>query len=106
MASDARTKPDGHKRRSSKRRPDLFKVLTWLASVAALMTLLGILESIIAPAWPAIQQSGLGFFTSTVWDVNRNRYGALPFLIGTAASSLIALCIALPLGVFIALFLS
>src|SRR5580704_15266225 len=106
MASDGRTRPDGHKMRSGKRRPDLFMVLTWLASVAAVVTLLWILESIVTPAWPAIRQSGLSFFTSTVWDVNRNRYGALPFLVGTAASSLIALCIALPLGVFIALFLS
>jgi phosphate transport system permease protein len=81
-------------------------VLTWVASVAAVLTLLWILESIVTPAWPAIQQCGLGFFTNTVWDVNRDRYGALPFLIGTATSSLIALCIALPLGVFIALFLS
>src|ERR1700719_5153295 len=104
--TDAGTKPNGHKRRSAKRRLDVFMVLTWLASVAAVGVLLWILESIVTPAWPAIQQSGLGFFTSTIWDVNRNRYGALPFLIGTATSSLIALCIALPLGVFIALFLS
>jgi phosphate transport system permease protein len=103
MASDGGTSPTSHKMRGTKRRPDVFMVLTWLASVAAVAVLLWILESIVTPAWPAIQQSGLGFFTSTVWDVNRNRYGALPFLIGTAASSLIALCIALPLGVFIAL---
>ena len=89
-----------------KKPPDFFLALTWVASVAAVLTLLWILESIVLPAWPAIQQDGLGFFTGTVWDVNRNRYGALPFLIGTAASSLIALCIALPLGIFIALFLS
>ena len=106
MASDRGMNPTGHKMRGTKRRPDVFMVLTWLASVMAVVVLLWILESIVTPAWPAIQQSGLGFFTSTVWDVNRNRYGALPFLIGTAASSLIALCIALPLGVFIALFLS
>jgi phosphate transport system permease protein len=106
MASDRGTNPTGHQMRGTKRRLDVFMVLTGLASVAAVVVLLWILESIVTPAWPAIQQSGLGFFTSTIWDVNRNRYGALPFLIGTAASSLIALCIALPLGVFIALFLS
>jgi phosphate transport system permease protein len=106
MAGDKETKWGGREARRIKRRPDLFMVLTWLASVAAVLTLLWILESIVAPAWPAIQQSGFSFFTNTVWDVNRNRYGALPFLIGTATSSLIALCIALPLGVFIALFLS
>src|SRR5208283_343684 len=78
----------------------------WVASVAAVATLLWILESIVTPAWPAIQQMGLGFFTSTAWDANKDRYGALPFLIGTTVSSLIALLLALPLGVFIALFLS
>jgi phosphate transport system permease protein len=81
-------------------------VITWVASIAAVATLLWIVESIITPAIPAIQKTGLSFFTSTVWDVNRDRYGAVPFLVGTALSSTIALLLALPLGVFIALFLS
>jgi phosphate transport system permease protein len=106
MPGDGKTSSTGLQRGKAKRRPDLFMVITWVASAAAVLTLLWILESIITPAWPAIQKTGLSFFTSTVWDVNRDRYGALPFLIGTTVSSLIALCIALPLGVFIALFLS
>jgi phosphate transport system permease protein len=106
MPGDVKTGSTGLQRGKFKRRPDLFMVLTWVASAAAVLTLLWILESIITPAWPAIQKTGLSFLTSTVWDVNRDRYGALPFLIGTTVSSLIALCIALPLGVFIALFLS
>src|SRR5215469_9805910 len=83
-----------------------FLAITWLMSVAAVATLLWIVVSIIIPAWPAIQKTGLGFFMNTAWDANRDRYGAFPFLVGTALTSLIALCIALPLGVFIALFLS
>jgi len=106
MASDEGTGSADQKIGKTKRRPDLFMVLTWVASVAAVATLLWILESIVTPAWPAIQQMGLGFFTSTAWDANRDHYGALPFLIGTTVSSLIALLLALPLGVFIALFLS
>ena len=90
----------------SRRRPDFFLLLTGAASVATVVILLWILESIIVPALPAIQKTGFSFFTSAIWDVNRNRYGALPFLVGTTMSSLIALLIALPLGVFIALFLS
>ena len=92
--------------KKKRRRNDLFLVITWVASVAAVATLLWILESIITPAIPAIQKTGFSFFTSTVWDVNRDRYGAVPFLAGTAISSTIALLFALPLGVFIALFLS
>ena len=92
--------------KQTRRKNDFFLVITWLASIAAVATLLWILESIITPAIPAIQKTGLSFFTSTVWDVNRDRYGAVPFLAGTAISSTIALLLALPLGVFIALFLS
>jgi phosphate transport system permease protein len=92
--------------KQTRRKNDFFLVITWLASIAGVATLLWILESIITPAIPAIQKTGLSFFTSTVWDVNRDRYGAVPFLAGTAISSTIALLLALPLGVFIALFLS
>jgi phosphate transport system permease protein len=92
--------------KKTRRRLDLFHVLTWVASAATVFILLWILESIFTPALPMIQRSGLGFFTSIAWNVNRDVYGALPFVIGTAMTSLIALILALPLGVFIALFLS
>jgi phosphate transport system permease protein len=92
--------------RRTRPRPDLFLILTWVASVSAVVTLLWIVFSILLPAIPAIQKTGLGFFTNAIWDANRQRFGALPFLIGTAITSLLALCIALPLGVFIAISLS
>jgi phosphate transport system permease protein len=92
--------------KKTRRRFDLFHLLTWLASAATVFVLLWILESIFTPALPMIQRSGLGFFTSIAWNVNRDVYGALPFVIGTTMTSLIALILALPLGVFIALFLS
>jgi phosphate transport system permease protein len=89
-----------------RRRHDLFLGLTWVASIAAVVTLLWIIFSILVPAFPAIQKTGFGFFTSAIWDANRQRFGALPFLVGTGVTSVLALCLALPLGVFIALFLS
>jgi phosphate transport system permease protein len=92
--------------KKTRRRLDLFLVLTWLASAATVLILAWILESIFTPALPMIQRTGLNFFTSTAWNVNRDVYGALPFVVGTAMTSLIALILALPLGVFIALFLS
>jgi phosphate transport system permease protein len=85
---------------------DFFSILTWIASVATIVTLLWIVASILEQALPAIQKTGLSFFTSSVWDSNREKFGAFPFLLGTAMSSLIALCFALPLGVAIAIFLS
>jgi phosphate transport system permease protein len=57
-------------------------------------------------AWPAISKFGLGFITGIQWSPNREVFGVLPVLIGTAASSFLALLLALPLGLAIALFLS
>ena len=78
---------------------DFFLLLTWVAAVATVASLVWIVWSILEAAFPAIQKEGLSFFTSAVWDNNRERFGALPFIVGTAASSLIALLFALPLGV-------
>jgi phosphate transport system permease protein len=85
---------------------DLFFVLTWVASVATVITLVWIVWSILQAALPAIVATGWSFFVNSVWNPNRNIYGALPFLNGTAGSSGIALLLALPLGVAIAIFLS
>jgi phosphate transport system permease protein len=49
---------------------------------------------------------GFSFLNKTVWDPVANDFGALPFLYGTVVSSLIALLIAVPLGVGSAVFLA
>jgi len=46
------------------------------------------------------------FLTSTEWDPVQQRYGALPFIYGTLVTSAVALVVALPVGVGLALFLS
>jgi phosphate transport system permease protein len=48
---------------------------------------------------------GFGFLTSSEWDPVQDRFGALPFIYGTIASSVIALVIAVPLSVGVAIFL-
>jgi phosphate transport system permease protein len=55
---------------------------------------------------PAIQKFGWKFIINTDWDPVQESYGALPFIFGTLYSSLVALLIALPLSVGIAVFLS
>jgi phosphate transport system permease protein len=61
----------------------------------------------LVQAWPAIAHFGLGFFSTVAWKTNEpENYGVLPYLVGTALSSIIALLFALPLGVLIAIFLS
>lgn len=86
--------------------PDLFRVLCWVASAATVATIAWIIAEITHQSWPAIREFGIGFLFGEKWIPNRDVFGVLPFLVGTAVSSLIALFFALPLGLSIAIFLS
>jgi phosphate transport system permease protein len=55
---------------------------------------------------PSIHKFGWNFITGTTWDPVQDEYGAWPFIFGTMVSSLLALLLALPLSVGIAIFLS
>ncbi|HEX8394259.1 MAG TPA: phosphate ABC transporter permease subunit PstC [Longimicrobium sp.] len=57
-------------------------------------------------AWPAVRAFGAAFVTGTTWDPVAGKFGALPFVFGTVASSLLALLIAVPLSVGLAIFLT
>ena len=57
-------------------------------------------------AWPAIQDFGLSFIWTDAWDPVTKTFGALIFIYGTVVTSLIALAIATPLSIAIALFLT
>jgi phosphate transport system permease protein len=56
--------------------------------------------------WPALQQFGIGFLTSSEWDPVNGRFGAAPAIVGTILTSIIALLIATPLALGAAIFLS
>jgi phosphate transport system permease protein len=76
------------------------------AAILTLAMLVGILLSLLAGAWPAINQFGWHFFTSSVWDPVQNNYGGLVMIYGTLATSIIALLIAVPVSFGIAVFLT
>lgn len=89
-----------------RRRKDYFRGLCWIAAVMTVLLLGLIIYEIFTQALPAIHQFGWSFLTSSEWRPNRDVYGVLPMLFGTAMSSFIALLLALPLGLAVALFLS
>jgi phosphate transport system permease protein len=85
------------------------RVLFGLCALAALLagiTLVGIAYQIIHNAHPAISRFGLGFLWHTTWAPNFKIFGAGALLYGTAVTSLLALILAAPLGIAIALYLS
>lgn len=84
----------------------LLLIVTLGASVAALGLIGVIAWKIIRGAHLAFSTFGLSFIWGTAWNTNKNVFGALPGLYGTAVTSLMALLIATPLALAIALFLS
>ena len=89
-----------------RRSPDLFRILCGVASVATVATLAWMIFEITHQSWPAIVKFGPGFIFDNKWQPNRDIYGVLPFLLGTGISALIAIILALPLGLAVAIFLS
>lgn len=89
-----------------RRLPDFFRWLTAGAAVISVFVLGWIFWEVFQEAKPALEKFGLGFLTNAQWQPNRDRYGVLPFLVGTGATALIALILAFPPGLAIAIFLS
>jgi phosphate transport system permease protein len=84
----------------------LFRALAVGGAAIILVLVAYIVWEIGGQAAPAIAQHGLGFLTSSVWDVSNQRFGILPEIWGTLYSSLLALMIGGFFGVFVAIFLT
>jgi len=83
-----------------------FRFMALVGAWAILALVVYILWKIGGQAWPAMQAHGLGFVTSTTWDVNNQEFGILPEIWGTLYSSLLALLIGGFFGVTVAIFLT
>ena len=87
--------------------------LTALASIAAIVVIVLIIDKLLSGASLSISTFGLGFLWHTIWNpslstgvVNSNVYGAGTLIFGTIVTSGIALVIAVPLGIAIGVYLS
>ena len=95
------------RRATERSRGDL--ILRGLCLVAGLLTALILFElayQVISGAAPAISVFGPGFLTHSEWAPNFNRFGGAVMLYGTAVTSVIAMFLAVPLSVAIALYLA
>jgi phosphate transport system permease protein len=82
---------------------------TWLVQGFAMsvVIVLGWMSWVIfRQAQPAIEKFGFGFLWTQNWDINELTFGALPYIYGTVVSSAIALIIALPVGLAVAVVTS
>ena len=84
----------------------LFRGVAGAAALGATVLLGLIAWKVLDLAWPSITASGLDFVWTEVWNPVTDTYGALTFIYGTVVTSFIALLIATPLSIAIALFLT
>ena len=85
---------------------DVFRILTLSAAILVLLLLGGVIGSLIWGSLPVFQAFGFHFLVSTDWDPANDVYGAATAIYGTIVTSIIALAIAIPIGLGIAIFLS
>jgi phosphate transport system permease protein len=84
----------------------VFRIITRTAAIAVLLLLGGVILSLIMGSLPAFQAYGLDFLTSEVWNPVTEKFGALAPVYGTLVTSLIAMLIAVPIGLMVAFFLT
>ncbi len=88
-------------------KPDTwFRVLMAGAAATVIVLILGMALQATVSAWPSIRTFGWGFLTGTDWDPVREQFGALPFIFGTVASSMLALALAVPISLGVAIYLA
>lgn len=85
---------------------NVFRWATRLCAIGVLVILSGVILSLIHGSLPALQAFGFGFLTTAVWNPVTENFGALAPIYGTLVTSLIAMAIAVPLGLLIAMFLT
>lgn len=83
----------------------IFRVLMLAVALFMVGIVVTMVIALSADSMLSLRQFGFGFLTGRVWDPIRGEFGALPFIYGTVASSLIALLISVPFSLGIAIFL-
>jgi phosphate transport system permease protein len=108
VAGGAVRSPTPHVKKSHTRSaPDqIFKYLMLAGALSLVAVVLLIVFELVWHSRLAISKFGFGFFVGSNWDPVAGEFGAFPFIYGTLVSSLIALIIAVPLGIGVAIFIN
>lgn len=84
--------------------------VAYVITLACAAVVLMVVAIIVAELWTHSQATvktfGWHFLTTSTWDPNGGKFGALPFIYGTCLTSFLALLIAIPLGVASSVFLA
>ncbi len=84
----------------------LFRSILWIAATSILVLVAAIFYMMLQNSLPTIERFGMGFLFGREWVPAQETFGALPFIYGTVVSSVLALVIAVPISLGIAIFLT
>jgi phosphate transport system permease protein len=84
----------------------MFRFVTRGAALLIVVIFAGILITLVAGSWLALSTYGWGFLTGSSWNPVTEKFAAFPAIYGTLVSSAIAMVLAVPLGIGIAIFLT
>ena len=90
----------------SRRPPDRFRTIAAVVAAGVPAVLILIVMVLLQQAAPAIRQFGAGFLIGREWNPVTDSFGALPGIFGTVTTSLMALVLALPVGIAVAVVLA
>jgi phosphate transport system permease protein len=85
---------------------DVYRWLTRAAAIGVLVILSGVILSLFLGSLPALREFGFSFLTEQRWNPVTEKFGALAPVYGTMVTSFIAMMIAVPVGLMIAVFLT
>ncbi len=83
-----------------------FGIVSLACAILVLAMFAGIMAALIYGAWPALRAFGVSFLWTETWNPVTQRFGALAAIYGTLVTSVIAMLIAVPIGIGTAIFLT
>jgi phosphate transport system permease protein len=83
-----------------------FRLLTGAFALALVLLVAAVGFELTRQSWLSIEKFGLSFWRTSTWDPVLGDFGALPFIWGTLYSSILALVLAAPVAIGIAVFIS
>lgn len=84
----------------------ILRLLTLLMALSILVIMVWMGWQMLGAAHLSLQKFGFSFITGRIWDPVKEQFGALPFIYGTLVTSLLALLLAAPIGLGVAIFLN
>lgn len=83
-----------------------FRLLTFLASAAVVGMFIGMFVALLIGASPALKKFGIDFLITDYWNPVREKFGISALIAGTLVTSALAMLLATPVGIGIAIFLT